>query len=122
MAQAHNTTFLEFSPENLLSTDQRGFKALIHEEAAEFLTEQQLRMNATVRTIDTSANGVVVTLADGSVVTADLALCTFSLGVLQHSDVHFVPLLPAWKQEAIHSMSMVWNLTVRSRHRDEADV
>ena len=30
-----------------------------------------------------------------------------SLGVLQHDDVLFTPRLPAWKREAIHSMSMV---------------
>lgn len=48
-----------------------------------------------------------VDLADGTTLHADYALCTFSLGVLQHDDVQFTPPLPAWKQEAIHSMSMV---------------
>lgn len=48
-----------------------------------------------------------VSLADGATLHADYALCTFSLGVLQHNDVQFIPPLPAWKQEAIHSMSMV---------------
>ncbi|RDX40974.1 amine oxidase [Lentinus brumalis] len=103
---AHNNTFLEFSRENLLSVDQRGFKTLIQTEAAEFLTKKHVRLNATVGTVQTSKKGVVVTLADGAEITADYALCTFSLGVLQHDDVRFVPPLPAWKQEAIHSMSM----------------
>ncbi|TFK83625.1 amine oxidase [Polyporus arcularius HHB13444] len=103
---AHNNTFLEFSRENLLSVDQRGFKTLIQTEAAEFLTKKHVRLNATVGTVQTSKKGVVVTLTDGAEITADYALCTFSLGVLQHDDVRFVPPLPAWKQEAIHSMSM----------------
>ncbi|RPD72752.1 amine oxidase [Lentinus tigrinus ALCF2SS1-7] len=103
---AHNNTFLEFSRENLLSVDQRGFKTLIQAEAEGFLTEQQVRLNATVAKVYTSKKGVVVTLADGAEITANYALCTFSLGVLQHDDVKFVPPLPAWKQEAIHSMSM----------------
>jgi len=37
---------------------------------------------------------------------ADYALVTFSLGVLQHDDVHFEPALPHWKEEAIHGMAM----------------
>jgi polyamine oxidase len=48
-----------------------------------------------------------VSLADGSSLSADYALVTFSLGVLQHDDVHFEPALPHWKKEAIHGMVMV---------------
>ena len=55
----------------------------------------------------TARAGVHVELADGTALEADYALCTFSLGVLQHGDVEFEPPLPAWKREAIHSMSMV---------------
>ncbi|KAI0655782.1 amine oxidase [Cubamyces menziesii] len=104
---AHNNTFRTFSPSNLLSTDQRGFKTLILDEAKTFLDpEEQVRLNATVTTIHTSEHGVTVVLEDGTALVADYALCTFSLGVLQHDDVRFVPPLPAWKQEAIHSMAM----------------
>ncbi|KAI9435404.1 flavin-containing amine oxidoreductase-domain containing protein [Lactarius indigo] len=39
-------------------------------------------------------------------VNAQYAICTFSLGVLQHDDVQFVPPLPEWKVEAIHSLTM----------------
>ncbi|KAJ2993275.1 hypothetical protein NUW54_g7751 [Trametes sanguinea] len=106
MQQAHNNTFRTFSRQNLLSTDQRGFKTVIQEEADTFLTRSQIRLNATVATVRTSTKGVVVILADGTQITADYALCTFSLGVLQHDDVRFTPALPAWKQEAIHSMAM----------------
>ncbi|OSC98381.1 amine oxidase [Trametes coccinea BRFM310] len=103
---AHNNTFRTFSRQNLLSTDQRGFKTILRQEADAFLTDGQIRLNATVATVRTSTSGVVITLADGTQLTADYALCTFSLGVLQHDDVRFIPAMPAWKQEAIHSMAM----------------
>ncbi|KAJ7610490.1 amine oxidase [Roridomyces roridus] len=95
-----------FSDDNLLSVDQRGFKHLIQAEAAEFLHPSQVLLNATVRTIAHSADGVVVTLANGTRISGDYAITTFSLGVLQHDDVVFEPALPLWKQEAIQSMTM----------------
>ena len=74
--------------------DQRGFKALIQLEAAEFLSAEQQLFNATVRTVAHSQDGVTVTMANGTTLSADYALCTFSLGVLQNDDVQFQPLLP----------------------------
>ena len=74
--------------------DQRGFKALIQQEAAEFLSVKQRLLKATVRTVAHSKDGVTLTLANGTTLTADYALCTFSLGVLQNDDVQFQPLLP----------------------------
>lgn len=79
---------------NLMSLDQRGFKSLIQLEAAEFLKPHQSMLNATVKTISYSKDGVTVTLRDGHNLTADYALCTFSLGVLQNDDVAFKPKLP----------------------------
>ncbi|CAF3262017.1 unnamed protein product [Rotaria sp. Silwood2] len=40
------------------------------------------------------------------VIEADYAICTFSIGVLQHNDVQFVPRFPAWKQESIFTFKM----------------
>jgi polyamine oxidase len=74
--------------------DQRGFKTLIQQEAAEFLTTKQRLLNATVRTVAHSQDGVTLTLANGTTLSADYALCTFSLGVLQNDDVQFLPPLP----------------------------
>lgn len=74
--------------------DQRGFKALIRLEAEEFLSAQQQMFNATVRKVVYSEDGVNVTLADGTTLSADYAVCTFSLGVLQNDDVQFYPPLP----------------------------
>ncbi|TCD69431.1 hypothetical protein EIP91_007556 [Steccherinum ochraceum] len=109
---ANNYTFRSdaggFSDENAMSVDQRGFKTLIQDEAKMFLRKdhKQLRLNATVTEVKYSTEDVVVTLADGTALRADYAICTFSLGVLQHHDVKFTPKLPGWKREAIHSMSM----------------
>ena len=96
-----------FSEDNLLCIDQRGFKEFIQAEAAEFLKPSQVRFNSTVTNITYSDSSVSVTLAGGETLKADYALCTFSLGVLQHDDVVFEPALPDWKQEAIQSMDMV---------------
>ncbi|KAI0316950.1 amine oxidase [Amylostereum chailletii] len=95
-----------FSDGNLFSVDQRGFKHLIQAEADEFLSPSQLVLNATVRTIAYSDDGVVVTLTNGTRLTSDYVITTFSLGVLQNDDVVFEPPLPMWKQEAIQSMTM----------------
>jgi len=77
-----------------MSIDQRGFKTLVQLEANEFLTAQQLVLNATVHTVAHSHDGVTITLANGTTLSADYALCTFSLGVLQNDDVQFNPPLP----------------------------
>ncbi|KAG6889866.1 hypothetical protein C0992_003762 [Termitomyces sp. T32_za158] len=95
-----------FSEDNLLSIDQRGFKAFIQEEAKTFLKPAQLRLNSTVQSISWSGSGVTVALKDGTQISANYALCTFSLGVLQNDDVHFIPKLPEYKLEAIASMTM----------------
>ncbi|KAI0063014.1 amine oxidase [Artomyces pyxidatus] len=95
-----------FSDSNLMSIDQRGFKHIIQAEAAEFLTDEQVMLNATVKSIKYSKIGASVTLVDGTTMTADYVISTFSLGVLQQDDVVFEPALPEWKVEAIQSMTM----------------
>lgn len=103
-----------FSEDNLLCIDQRGFKTIIQAEAADFLTPAQTMLNATVKSISYSSDGVEVTLVDGTKLEADYALVTFSVGVLQNDDVAFKPALPDWKQEAIQSITMV-------KHSSELD-
>ena len=83
-----------FSSGNLMCLDQRGCKTMIQQEAAEFLSVKQQLLNATVRTVAHSRDGVTVTLANGTMLSADYAVCTFSVGVLQHDDVQFHPVLP----------------------------
>ncbi|KAJ7614863.1 hypothetical protein FB45DRAFT_758200 [Roridomyces roridus] len=95
-----------FSDDNLLCVDPRGFKHIIKSEADEFLKPEQTLLNATVAKIAYSDDGVVVTLSNGTRITADYAITTFSVGVLQQDDVIFEPALPMWKQEAIQSTKM----------------
>jgi len=77
-----------------MSIDQRGFKTIIQAEANTFLKPAQVMYNSTVKAINYSDSGVKVTLANGKSVSADYALCTFSIGVLQNDDVAFQPPLP----------------------------
>lgn len=60
-----------------MSIDPRGFKTLVQAEAVTFVRHGQLRLNSTVSVISYSVDGVRVTLADGRVLTADYAICTF---------------------------------------------
>lgn len=106
-----------------MSLDQRGYKTIIQQEGASFLTAQQQMLNATVQTVAYSDDGVTITLTDGTMISADYAICTFSVGVLQNDDVQFSPPLPRryhhlslflaslrlsseFKQEAIEGMVM----------------
>jgi len=111
-----------------MSIDQRGMKIIVQAEGQEFLQPQQLLLNHTVATIEYDSDGVTVTITNGTVLTADYALCTFSLGVLQNDDVVFSPKLPSWKVEAISSIDMVndyccpgfpRSLILTTGHRDE---
>ncbi|KAG2155218.1 uncharacterized protein EDB93DRAFT_1239154 [Suillus bovinus] len=95
-----------FSNKSNLCIDQRGFKTIIQAEAADFLHPEQVALNSVVTTIAYSGDGVTVTLKNGTTLTADYVLCTFSLGVLQYGDIAFKPALPSWKIEAIQSMVM----------------
>ncbi|KAK0185046.1 amine oxidase [Armillaria mellea] len=118
IAQAMNANFTyeftrqEPSKDTLLSIDERGFKTIVQAEAAEFLKPPQIMFNSTVTDISYSDSEVNVTLDGGRVIHGAYALCTFSLGVLQHDDVRFHPDFPddvhrkAYKQEAIQSMVM----------------
>lgn len=96
-----------FSAENQLSVDQRGFKKFIQDEAASFLTPDQVMLSSSVKTVAYSGEGVTVTLVDGKTLKADYALVSFSLGVLQNDDVTWEPAFPEWKTEAVQSMTMV---------------
>ncbi|KAF8416888.1 amine oxidase [Tirmania nivea] len=99
---SHNETFIESgSDQNNLCVDPRGFKQIIVGQASEIDDfEGKLHLNKVVETIEYSGQGVTAKTKDGTTFYADYALCTFSLGVLQHDNVKFAPPLPEWKQEA----------------------
>ncbi|CAG8959690.1 hypothetical protein HYFRA_00001595 [Hymenoscyphus fraxineus] len=105
---AYNSTFYQFSDENSFVIDQRGFNYFIKSEAYTFLqpNDPRLLLSKNVTSITYSPKSVTVSLSDGSCVTAEYAICTFSLGVLQNDVVAFDPPLPAWKQEGIEGMAM----------------
>lgn len=64
-----------------------------------------IRLNQVVQQVLLQENGVAVTTSQG-VFTADRAVCTLPLGVLQAEQVAFTPPLPADKQAAIHRLGM----------------
>ncbi|KXJ92656.1 putative flavin-containing polyamine oxidase [Microdochium bolleyi] len=99
-----NFTFQQFSDENEFIVDQRGHNTWIKGEASTFLApgDERLLLSSVVKTIEYSSEAVKITLANGDCIEADYAVCTFSLGVLQHDDaVAFEPALPEWKTTAI---------------------
>ncbi|KAH0834009.1 hypothetical protein J3R83DRAFT_11245 [Lanmaoa asiatica] len=108
----HNFTYVPeaggFSDEDRLCIDQRGFSYIFKAEAAKFLQlpAGQVIYNETVNLTKYDEDSVTVQTTSGLTITADHVLCTFSVGVLQNSDVAFQPPLPDWKIEAINSIVM----------------
>ena len=103
-----NLTFNQFSDENNLVVDPRGYAAIIEGEAATFLADDddRLLLGAKITNITYSDSGVTVHSDDGACVQADYAICTFSLGVLQSDAVAYEPPLPEWKQASVHQFEM----------------
>lgn len=107
-AAGANLTFNQFSDENNLVVDPRGYDYIITEEAKTFLRENDPRvmLNTQVTNISYTDHGVTIHNKDGSCVEAAYAICTFSVGVLQSDTIDFSPKLPEWKQTAINKFSM----------------
>jgi polyamine oxidase len=93
--------------------DERGFRTIIQGQANEITNfEDKILFNQTVTNIVYSENGVNVLTADGTLIEAEFALCTFSIGVLQNTDVVFEPELPDWKKDAIANFHMATYLKI----------
>ncbi|CEJ92889.1 hypothetical protein VHEMI08516 [[Torrubiella] hemipterigena] len=107
-AAGANLTFNQFSDENNLVVDPRGYDYIITEEAKTFLRKNDPRvmLNTQVTNISYTDHGVTIHNKDGSCVEAAYAICTFSVGVLQSDTINFSPKLPEWKQTAIEKFSM----------------
>ncbi|KAI6043597.1 hypothetical protein EDC04DRAFT_3107228 [Pisolithus marmoratus] len=112
LASAWNTNFT-YNPEvggysdvDMMSVDPRGMAYILQAEATDFLKTNQVLFNETVEAIHYSEDGVVVLTAGGYNLTAEHVLVTFSVGVLQNTDVVFQPPFPNWKREAINSIEM----------------
>ncbi|KAI6038887.1 hypothetical protein EDC04DRAFT_2603576 [Pisolithus marmoratus] len=111
----YNYTFdsdVGYSDVDMLSVDPRGMACIVQAEAATFLNTSQVLFNQAVTTIQYNQSGVTVQTRNltndtsGYTLTADHVLVTFSVGVLQGTDVTFEPALPDWKREAISSIEM----------------
>lgn len=92
-----------------------GYKYLFVQEARELfgqnLDDSRLKLSHTVQTVDYSAigasgSGEIVVHTDKGSFAAPHVVSTFSVGVLQHQDVQWVPRLPDWKKEAIFTFAM----------------
>ncbi|KAF2396381.1 amine oxidase [Trichodelitschia bisporula] len=107
-AAVSNFTFGQFSEESNFVIDQRGHNTWLKGEASTFLKPQdpRLKLNRIVTDVYHSNEGVIVETDSGGCVQADYAICTFSLGVLQHDNVAFEPALPKWKKTAIEMFHM----------------
>lgn len=105
-----NATFNQFGDNDNLAIDQQGFNKWLVGEASTFLkgNDSRLLLNTTVSSIEYSDSGAGVTarFSDGNCVSAQYAICTFALGVLQNDVVDFQPQLPLWKREAIEQAQM----------------
>lgn len=80
----NNFTFTGFSGDNQLCIDQRGFKVLVQAEVAAIKNPGKLFTGQNVEKVTYSASNVTVTTQEGLTVIANFAICTFSVGVLQH--------------------------------------
>ena len=76
---------------------------LITDHLAQGLT---IRLGQIVTALAPSAQGVTITLADGASLSADHAVITLPLGVLQSGTVSFAEPLSAARQQAIDSLGM----------------
>jgi polyamine oxidase len=110
-ANNYNYTFVDWSVDNMFVTDQRGFKTILDNEAATFLSPYQVLVNTTVDKIAYNETGVTISAVNsngtGYTIEAEFVIVTFSVGVLQHdANALFTPPLPDWKMESIQAFSM----------------
>ena len=91
--------------------DDKGYAFVVQCMACGFL--DRVKLNTPVTTIQTAKDCVCATVEDGGKYCGDYAITTFSSGVLQAAireekdAVHFEPPLPAAKQNAINSVTLV---------------
>jgi polyamine oxidase len=100
--------------------DQAGYKQVILRHAAEIPNiNQKVHLNQVITSVSYTNSSVTATTKSGLTIRAKKAICTFSLGVLQHSDVTFSPQLPSSKLEAIANFHMATYTKIFARFRPE---
>ncbi|XP_078000050.1 uncharacterized protein LOC144452772 [Glandiceps talaboti] len=100
-------------------TDTRGFDLFLRDSAEQF--QDKILTNKKVKLVnwETSNDEITVTTQDGAVYTADFALCTFSIGVLESNEVEFFPPLPDWKMYEIFKFRMAWFTKIYLKFADD---
>uniref|UniRef100_A0A673TK95 [histone-H3]-N(6),N(6)-dimethyl-L-lysine(4) FAD-dependent demethylase n=1 Tax=Suricata suricatta TaxID=37032 RepID=A0A673TK95_SURSU len=94
----HNEFFAQFAGDHTLLTP--GYSVIL-EKLAEGL---DIRLESPVQSIDYSGDEVQVTIADGTVCTAQKVLVTVPLALLQKGAIHFHPPLSDKKMKALNSL------------------
>lgn len=89
---------------DFLVTDQRGYSVFLREVAKPFMSV--VKLGHRVSDVAYSDSGVTVTTSDGSKYTANAAISTLPLGVMQHGAVKWNPAFPAEKLHGIDGMKM----------------
>lgn len=97
-----------FYGDERLVQDARGYNHIVCEEAKLILKDEdpRLLLNTVVTKIEYSDKGVRIRTSDNVCIAAEHAICTFSIGVLQHDNFLFEPALSMRKQLAINAMEM----------------
>jgi len=103
------TEFEEHGEDLHFVTDPRGFGVLVQYLASQILKKGSpvsLKLNKVVTEIVYPKNSVSVKTEDGSTYSANYAIVSASVGVLQTDLIKFKPKLPMWKRIAISDMTM----------------
>ncbi|XP_052794276.1 uncharacterized protein LOC128227614 [Mya arenaria] len=104
-----NETYEDFGNFEMLAVkDPQGFASIVRKLHDDILDQDDFRVeyDKTVVSIDQSGSDVTVLTADGESYTADYAIVTFSLGVLQERKVRFTPELSKSKMLAIDKFAI----------------
>ncbi|XP_048573666.1 polyamine oxidase 1-like [Triticum urartu] len=107
-------TFRDFGDDVYFVADRRGYEAVVHHLAGQYLeadksgniVDPRLQLNKVVREISHSGSGVAVKTEDDKVYKADYVMVSTSVGVLQSDLIKFKPRLPAWKILSIYQFDM----------------
>ncbi|CAN1347585.1 Polyamine oxidase 1 [Linum perenne] len=108
------TEFEEHGEDPHFVTDPRGFGVLVQYLASQILKKgspvrlklNKLCLSQVVTEIVYAKNSVSVKTEDGSTYSANYAIVSASVGVLQTDLIKFKPKLPMWKRIAISDMTM----------------
>ncbi|KAI8074452.1 hypothetical protein BC940DRAFT_288293 [Gongronella butleri] len=101
---------LDFGPDSdgdLMSIDPRGFSYIFLREADRVFKarDPRLLLRNTVKSIEYTDKGVTIKTNRNTII-ADYAIMTFSVGVLQNTDIQWQPALPEWKVEGLAAFHM----------------